>query len=101
MNPKVCDLITLKPEEQIVGILVLAIPFVLMFVFFGWIYKEEKRREQLRLQRNQEWKREIQNLRDAAKEVRKKIIMVDLGGKTPEEQMQIIELVREQLKDDC
>ena len=91
----------MQQSEQIVGILFLAIPFVLMFVFFGWLYKEEKRREQLRLQRNQEWKREIQNLRDAAKEVRKKIIMFDLGGKTPEEQMQIIELVREQLKDDC
>lgn len=73
--------------QDIIGFLTLAVPFVSMFVFFGWLYKEEK-----------EWKKEIQNLRDAAKEVRKKIIFVDLGGKAPEEQMQIIELVREQLK---
>lgn len=75
--------------EDIFGFLTLAVPFVSMFVFFGWLYKEEK-----------EWKKEIQNLRDAAKEVRKKIIFVDLGGKSSKKQMQIIELVREQLKDE-
>jgi len=85
--------------QDIIGFLTLAVPFVSMFVFFGWLYKEEKRREQLRIQRNQEWKKEIQKFRDDAKEVRKKIFFVDLGGKSPEEQMQIIELVREQLKD--
>lgn len=76
--------------QDIIGFLTLAVPFVSMFVFFGWLYKEEKRK----------WKKEIQNLRDAAKEVRKNIIFVDLERKSPEEQMQIIELVREQLKDE-
>lgn len=93
----------MQQPEQIVGILFLAIPFVLMFVFFGWLYKEEKRREQLRLQRNQEWKREIQNLRDNAKELKdhlanKKVIFVNLAGLSSEEQINTIELVREQLK---
>lgn len=53
--------------EDIIGFLTLAVPFVFMFVFFGWLYKEEKRREQLRIQRNQEWKKEIQKFRDICK----------------------------------
>ena len=86
----------------IIVLFVLALP---MFVFFGWLYKEEKRREQLRIQQNEEWKKEIQSLRDNAKELKnhlanKKIILVDLGGKTPQEQIKYIELVREQLKDE-
>lgn len=50
--------------EDIIGFLTLAVPFVSMFVFFGWLYKEEKRREQLRIQRNEEWKKEIQKFRE-------------------------------------
>lgn len=53
--------------EDIIGFLTLAVPFVSMFVFFGWLYKEEKRREQLRIQRNEEWKKEIQKFRDICK----------------------------------
>lgn len=53
--------------QDIIGFLTLAVPFVFMFVFFGWLYKEEKRREQLRIQRNQEWKKEIQKFRDICK----------------------------------
>lgn len=53
--------------EDIIGFLILAVPFVFMFVFFGWLYKEEKRREQLRIQRNEEWKKEIQKFRDICK----------------------------------
>lgn len=91
--------------DHIIGILTLIVPFISMFVFFGWLYKEEKRREQLRIQRNEEWKKEIQSLRDNAKELKnhlanKKIILVDLGGKTPQEQIKYIELVREQLNED-
>ena len=55
--------------ENIIGFLTLAVPFVSMFVFFGWLYKEEKRREQLRIQRNEEWKKEIQKFRDTCKRV--------------------------------
>lgn len=55
--------------EDIIGFLTLAVPFVSMFVFFGWLYKEEKRREQLRIQRNEEWKKEIQKFRDTCKRV--------------------------------
>jgi hypothetical protein len=55
--------------EDIIGFLTLAVPFVFMFVFFGWLYKEEKRREQLRIQRNEEWKKEIQKFRDTCKRV--------------------------------
>jgi heme/copper-type cytochrome/quinol oxidase subunit 2 len=40
---------------------------ILLFTFFVWIYKEEKRREFLRRQREEEWKREIQILRDDIK----------------------------------
>lgn len=53
--------------EDIIGFLILAVPFVSMFVFFGWLYKEEKHREQLRIQRNEEWKKEIQKFRDICK----------------------------------
>ena len=53
--------------QDIFGFLTLAVPFVSMFVFFGWLYKEEKRREQLRIQRNEEWKKEIQKFRDICK----------------------------------
>ena len=53
--------------EDIIGFLTLAVPFVFMFVFFGWLYKEENRREQLRIQRNEEWKKEIQKFRDICK----------------------------------
>ena len=53
--------------EDIIGFLTLAVPFVSMFVFFGWLYKEEIRREQLRIQRNEEWKKEIQKFRDICK----------------------------------
>lgn len=53
--------------EDIFGFLALAVPFVSTFVFFGWLYKEEKRREQLRIQRNEEWKKEIQKFRDICK----------------------------------
>lgn len=53
--------------QDIIGFLTLAVPFVSMFVFFGWLYKEEKRREQLRIQRNEEWKKEIQKFRDICK----------------------------------
>jgi preprotein translocase subunit YajC len=55
--------------EDIIGFLTLVVPFVFMFVFFGWLYKEEKRREQLRIQRNEEWKKEIQKFRDTCKRV--------------------------------
>ena len=55
--------------EDIIGFLTLAVPFVFMFVFFGWLYKEEKRREQLRIQRKEEWKKEIQKFRDTCKRV--------------------------------
>lgn len=55
--------------EDVIGFLTLAVPFVSMFVFFGWLYKEEKRREQLRIQRNEEWKKEIQKFRDTCKRV--------------------------------
>ena len=55
--------------EDVIGFLTLAVPFVFMFVFFGWLYKEEKRREQLRIQRNEEWKKEIQKFRDTCKRV--------------------------------
>ena len=53
--------------QDIIGFLTLAVPFVSMFVFFGWLYKEEKRREQLRIQRNEEWKKEIQKFQDICK----------------------------------
>jgi anaerobic C4-dicarboxylate transporter len=52
-------------------ILMLIVPaaliHILLFTFFVWIYKEEKRREFLRRQREEEWKREIQILRDDIK----------------------------------
>ena len=54
---------------DIVGYSFFSIPFIFMLVFFFWLYKEEKRREQLRIQRNEEWKREIQAFKENAKSI--------------------------------
>jgi hypothetical protein len=54
---------------DIVGYSFFSIPFIFMFVFFFWLYKEEKRREQLRIQRNEEWKREIQAFKENVKSI--------------------------------
>lgn len=87
----------------------LVVPFtllvVLLFTFFIWLYKEEKRREFERQQRNEEWKRELQILRDSAKNLNehlanKKLVFIDLGGKSSKEKLEMIEFVKEQLKND-
>ncbi len=54
---------------DIVGYSFFSIPFIFMLVFVYVIYKEEKRREQLRIQRNEEWKREIQAFKENAKSI--------------------------------
>lgn len=77
----------------------------LLFTFFIWLYKEEKRREQQRQQRNEEWKRELRTFRDSAKSfsehmANKKVVFIDLGEKSSKEKLEMIELVKEQLKND-
>ena len=76
-----------------------------MLVFFFWLYKEEKRREQLRIQRNEEWKREIQAFKENAKSISqtfkdKKFVIVDLSGKSLQEQLDMIELVKKEISND-
>ena len=76
-----------------------------MLVFVYVIYKEEKRREQLRIQRNEEWKREIQTFKENAKSISqtfkdKKFVIVDLSGKSLQEQLDMIELVKKEISND-
>ena len=88
--------------DQIAGMLVLGVPFLLTLIFLIWLYGEEKRRAQLRKERDEEWKREIARFHESAREISslasRKIVLIDLGGKTAEEQEAFIELVREELK---
>jgi predicted membrane protein len=90
---------------DIVGYSFFSIPFIFMLVFFFWLYKEEKRREQLRIQRNEEWKREIQAFKENAKSISqtfkdKKFVIVDLSGKSLQEQLDMIELVKKEISND-
>jgi len=90
---------------DIVGYSFFSIPFIFMLVFFFWLYKEEKRREQLRIQRNEEWKREIQTFKENAKSISqtfkdKKFVIVDLSGKSLQEQLDMIELVKKEISND-
>ncbi|NDB86196.1 MAG: hypothetical protein EB127_26395 [Alphaproteobacteria bacterium] len=90
---------------DIVGYSFFSIPFIFMLVFVYVIYKEEKRREQLRIQRNEEWKREIQAFKENAKSISqtfkdKKFVIVDLSGKSLQEQLDMIELVKKEISND-
>jgi len=90
---------------DIVGYSFFSIPFIFMLVFVYVIYKEEKRREQLRIQRNEEWKREIQTFKENAKSISqtfkdKKFVIVDLSGKSLQEQLDMIELVKKEISND-
>ena len=90
---------------DIVGYSFFSIPFIFMLVFVYVIYKEEKRREQLRIQRNDEWKREIQAFKENAKSISqtfkdKKFVIVDLSGKSLQEQLDMIELVKKEISND-
>ena len=77
-------------------------PLLIFFGMIWWIWREEKRRAQLRKERDEEWKREIARFHESAMEISslasRKIVLIDLGGKTAEEQEAFIELVREELK---
>lgn len=91
-------------EIDIAGVFIVGVPLLIFFWMIWWIWREEERRAQLRAQRTEEWKREIARFHESAREISslasRKIVLIDLGGKTAEEQEAFIELVREELKRD-
>lgn len=89
-------------EIDISGVFIVGVPLLIFFGMIWWIWREEERRARLRKERAEEWKREIARFHESAREISslasRKIVLIDLGGKTAEEQEAFIELVREELK---
>lgn len=86
--------------DQIAGMLVLGVPFLLTLIFLIWLYGEEKRRDRLRAQRSEELRREVQALHNSALDLKdyltsKRVFFIDLGRRDPEAAEQIIEIARE------
>ena len=89
-------------EIDIAGVFIVGLPLLIFFGMIWWIWQEEERRARLRKERTEEWKREIARFHGSAREISslasRKIVLIDLGGKTAEEQEAFIDLVREELK---
>jgi hypothetical protein len=85
--------------DQIAGMLVLGVPFLLTLIFLIWLYGE-KRRDRLRAQRSEELRREVQALHNSALDLKdyltsKRVFFIDLDRWDPEAAEQIIEIARE------
>lgn len=58
-------------EIDITGVFIVGVPLLIFFLMIWWIWGEEKRRDRLREERAEEWKREIARFHESVKEIKR------------------------------